>query len=390
MVCVTNVLRGFAPCLPVLAVVGSAFGGGPAVAGGISSEAAPVGGAPSRLKAPVVAPRPAPPVHAERLRFDRPSNPASSAGPVFVAPVTVPAPRGPAAAPVSTVQVPAGQGASSLAAAPFEAGARVPGRKLGAPYLVNGVWYIPADEPDYVETGRASWYGRDFHGRPTANGEIFDMMVPTAAHPTLPLPSLVEVTNLDNQRSLVVRVNDRGPFVPGRLLDLSARGAELLGFREQGSANVKVRFVGMASSDPLVTAATLSPVPGVRPWARPRTQTAALSPDQTSSDRIRRAAPETKSAPTPPRPRQVATSEAAGPGLFVQIGAFSQRANAERAAEKARPVGRARIVEASSPAGPATFRVIMGPVRDRESAESAAQGLADVGLDGARIITPAR
>ena len=112
--------------------------------------------------------------------------------------------------------------------------------KVGAPYQANGEWYFPKVEPDYDETGVASWYGREFHGRPTANGETFDMHAVSAAHPTLPLPTWVRITNLENGRSLVVRVNDRGPFVDNRIIDLSFRAAQLLGFATTGLARTRV------------------------------------------------------------------------------------------------------------------------------------------------------
>lgn len=110
------------------------------------------------------------------------------------------------------------------------------------PYRVNGVWYYPAEQPGYDKVGIASWYGPKYHGRPTASGETYDMNGLTAAHRTLPLPSRILVTNLANGRSLVLRVNDRGPFVDGRIVDVSRRAAELLGFRKAGIARVRVRL----------------------------------------------------------------------------------------------------------------------------------------------------
>jgi rare lipoprotein A len=120
------------------------------------------------------------------------------------------------------------------------------GYKVGAPYQVNGVWYTPREQPDYDQVGVASWYGERFNLKATANGEIFDKDIPSAAHPTLPLPSLVEVTNLDNGRKLVVRVNDRGPYVDGRIIDLSEEAARELGYERAGLARVRVRYVGRA------------------------------------------------------------------------------------------------------------------------------------------------
>ena len=118
--------------------------------------------------------------------------------------------------------------------------------QLGKPYTVRGKVYVPEHNPNYKAAGEASWYGSDFHGRRTANGEIFSANAITGAHPTLPLPSYVRVTNQANGRSVVVRVNDRGPYMPGRVMDLSHRAAELLGYVNNGHAQVSVEFVAPA------------------------------------------------------------------------------------------------------------------------------------------------
>ncbi len=118
--------------------------------------------------------------------------------------------------------------------------------KIGKPYQIANKWYRPRENTRYDKVGTASWYGDLFHGRKTANGEVFDMDALTAAHPTLPLPTLVEVTNLANGRSLVVRVNDRGPYKHNRLIDLSRKAATILGFKKKGTARVRVRYVGRA------------------------------------------------------------------------------------------------------------------------------------------------
>lgn len=118
--------------------------------------------------------------------------------------------------------------------------------QLGQPYKVKGKWYHPKEEPGYRKTGMASWYGDAFHGRLTANGEIYDMTHLTAAHPTMPLPSYARVTNTKNGSSVIVRVNDRGPFAHGRVIDLSRRAAELLDYTHNGVAKVEVEYVGRA------------------------------------------------------------------------------------------------------------------------------------------------
>ncbi|MTI17456.1 septal ring lytic transglycosylase RlpA family protein [Rhodobacteraceae bacterium RKSG542] len=117
---------------------------------------------------------------------------------------------------------------------------------VGKPYKVAGKWYYPKDDPNYKKTGYASWYGPTFHGRMTANGEIFDRYALTAAHTTFPLPSYARVTNVNNGRSMIVRVNDRGPFHDNRVIDLSERVADMLGTKQAGVAKVKVEYVGRA------------------------------------------------------------------------------------------------------------------------------------------------
>jgi rare lipoprotein A len=118
--------------------------------------------------------------------------------------------------------------------------------RIGKPYVVAGRTYVPEENENYRAEGMASWYGDDFHGRLTANGEVFDMGSLTAAHPTLPMPSYARVTNLSNGRSLVVRVNDRGPYHGNRLIDVSNKAAELLEFKGNGVARVRVEYVGRA------------------------------------------------------------------------------------------------------------------------------------------------
>ena len=118
--------------------------------------------------------------------------------------------------------------------------------RVGKPYVVAGRTYVPEEDVNYRAEGMASWYGDDFHGRLTANGEVFDMTSLTAAHPTLPMPSYARVTNVSNGKSLIVRVNDRGPYHGNRLIDVSNKAAELLEFKGNGVAKVRVEYVGRA------------------------------------------------------------------------------------------------------------------------------------------------
>lgn len=123
--------------------------------------------------------------------------------------------------------------------------------QVGKPYTIRGKKYYPREDPNYSKTGSASWYGPNFHGRLTANGEVYDQFGLSAAHPTLPLPSYAKVTNLENGSSVTVRINDRGPFSKNRIIDLSARAAQLLGYEHKGVAKVRVEYVGKARLDGL-------------------------------------------------------------------------------------------------------------------------------------------
>jgi rare lipoprotein A len=163
------------------------------------------------------------------------------------------------------------------------------GQKVGRPYQIGGVWYVPREQPNYDETGIASWYGPGFHMKATATGETFDMEAVSAAHTTLPLPSMVEVTNLDNGRKLVVRINDRGPFVNNRIIDLSKEAARQLGFERAGVARVRVKYLGAPSllgRDAGVRYASNRPTP-----SSPRRSLRRLLPSQQWSSRGRPYAP---------------------------------------------------------------------------------------------------
>ncbi len=183
--------------------------------------------------------------------------------------------------------------------------------RVGRPYVVAGQTYLPEENPTYTAQGLASWYGEDFHGRRTANGEVYDMNAISAAHPTLPMPSYVRVTNLKNNRSIVVRVNDRGPYHAGRVIDLSVRTAKLLGFYDHGMTRVRVDYVARAAlegSDDAKLLATLRQ--GDQPMAAPPVMVASNSPSFIGRmfnprPRTRTAAPEV--APQAPAARPVST-----------------------------------------------------------------------------------
>ncbi len=217
--------------------------------------------------------------------------------------------------------------------------------KLGDPYVINGRWYRPRFDPAYEAVGIASWYGDPFHGRRTANGEIFDKNRLTAAHPTLPLPSLVEVTNLETGRRLVVRVNDRGPFVGGRLIDLSEAAARELGFREQGLARVRVRFLRLAED-------ARGRPPRPQP-ARPRDP---------------RSAPPTAVAGET-GPQEVRRCDEAATAFYVQLGAFRQMARAREVARRLRGLAPIRF-ESATRGDRLLARVVLGPIASEPVARS--------------------
>jgi rare lipoprotein A len=176
-------------------------------------------------------------------------------------------------------------------------------RYTGKPYVVAGETYTPKENPrGYVREGLASWYGSAFHGRMTANGEVFDRHSIAAAHPTLPLPSYVRVTNLENRSSMIVRVNDRGPYHAGRVMDVSEETAEALGFHRRGTARVRVEYVGKASlagSDDRKLLATLR-TDGQPATGRSPVMMADLGPSE-EPERFERSAPPLAFKPAPSR-----------------------------------------------------------------------------------------
>lgn len=245
-----------------------------------------------------------------------------------------------------------------------------PGVKIGRPYQVAGVWYHPSDDRDYAETGIASWYGPGFHARNTANGEVYDQDDITAAHRTLPMPSWVEVENLDNGRRLTVRINDRGPFVAGRIIDLSRRSAQLLGVDRAGTARVRVRRVYPAGAAPATPA-----LPPVVMAAAPAAPAAPLAPVQVVAVPASAALP----SAAPPAPA------AAGPQWLVQVAALG---DAGRAAWlKGFLAGIGPAFTENAPGG--LVRVRLGPYASAMLAETALARVRAAGYADARLIPPA-
>jgi len=260
------------------------------------------------------------------------------------------------------------------------------GYKVGKPYQVAGVWYTPREQPNYDEIGIGSWYGDAFHMKATANGETFDMNTASAAHTTLPLPSIVEVTNLENGRRIQVRVNDRGPFVDDRIIDLSREAARQLGYDRKGLAKVRVRYVGpapllgreagvrYASANPAVPDdGTLIEIAAGLP-TRPEAVTAA-------------ALPPIATAPTP-----VAAAPVAAPpvvvaaGLRIQAGAFASEGNAQRAVSQLSAAGEAFIEPLQRPDGATLYRVVLPAPADEAEAYALRDRVAEIGFADARVV----
>ncbi len=237
--------------------------------------------------------------------------------------------------------------------------------KVGDPYQVFGVWYYPAADSDYEEMGVASWYGREFHGRRTANGAVFDMNALSAAHRTLPMPSLVRVTNLDNGRSLVLTVNDRGPFARGRIIDVSRRAAQLLGFFEKGTAKVRVEAVRARPGKPLTVEASNEFAPKV----------------------VAPAAPALPITPASVVVATAATSTPVGitPAIYIQAGAFADPENARRLKAELVRFGAASTAQTKID-DRLIYRVRVGPMVTVDDAEALRDRLVAAGYSDARLV----
>ena len=243
--------------------------------------------------------------------------------------------------------------------------------KVGEPYDIDGITYRPAVDEEYDEIGIASWYGPKFHGKRTANGEFFDMNTVSAAHQTLPMPSMVRVTNLENGRSLAVRVNDRGPFVRGRILDLSRRGAQLLGFRYKGTATVRVRLMPEESRQ---AAAVAKVTPRPAAMARPG-DGVVFEPLPNNTGPV-----ETASLPAPNGSPDAAIGQ-----VYIQAGAFLNPENANRLKARLAPLG--RIVIATRGDGAQLHRVLLGPYADLAQARSLLGAVSDRAGADAKIVS---
>ena len=267
-------------------------------------------------------------------------------------------------------------------------------RHVGKPYQVAGRWFTPKEQPNYDKSGMASWYGEAFNRRKTSNGEWFDMTRLTAAHPTLPLPSYVKVTNLENGKNVVVRVNDRGPFVGTRVIDLSKRTAEVLDFKRKGKAQVRVQYIGPAPVNDNGThlAAMNTELKRGTPMrnmiaAAGRRRGAAPEPGvQAAAARPGTLQAQTRTVAFSP-PAAPASTESSGieTSYFIQVGSFSDLANAERARDLFASAWPVQFIELSGSSGN-IYRVRLGPISGRTDADTALDGAVAAGYPDARLI----
>ena len=250
--------------------------------------------------------------------------------------------------------------------------------KVGKPYKIAGEWYYPRENTKYDNIGIASWYGPKFQGRRTANGEIFDMNLLTAAHPTLPMPVMVQVTNLENGRSMKLRVNDRGPFKKNREIDLSRRAAEILGFKDKGTARVRVKYLHRAplynqrgqlisgdESDSFVFDKPYTPTRDRYVSAAPITEVETKSLDGQDLPSKKSVLPKQK--------------------YYVQLGVFSRKDSAEALRHKLGQIGQVEVSELTS-GGRQLYRVRVGPVNSRVDANILVDDVLDNGHQDAFIL----
>nr|WP_246484204.1 septal ring lytic transglycosylase RlpA family protein [Marivibrio halodurans] len=301
--------------------------------------------------------------------------------------------------------------------------------KIGKAYQIKNIWYYPREDEEYVEEGIASWYGPNFHGKPTANGAIFDQWKVSAAHRTLPMPSIVRVTNLENGRSLKVKVNDRGPFSQNRIIDLSRKAAQLLGFEQKGTALVRVELLAEESRKLAAFMQGRGPRPTIAALGQPGAAAASTAPS-TNAGREEVPAPEAAPAPdvdsedlAAPPGVEVAAAEGTAynvdlrgrpsspdqierapldeqpvgeeslsvvpvspnPDIFIQAGAFAQHVNAIQAQARLRPLGPVVIQQINKSETP-LFRVRIGPIKEVDRADMLLASVQDAGFNDAHIV----
>lgn len=234
--------------------------------------------------------------------------------------------------------------------------------KVGNPYQIFGTWYYPKEDYTYSEVGTASWYGKDFHAKATANGEKYDMNTLTAAHRTLPMPSIVKVTNLENGRSVILRVNDRGPYAKNRIIDISSRGADILDFKKQGTAKVKVEV--LAKESKALKEAMLK-TPGGDSWVKATNYSTPKSAKE-------------------PKVSQKKTTKSSGV-QYVQVGSFACPDSAKNLKNEVSQFGKSDIYPVMIN-GNRYYRVKLGPYKYEAEAKLVMNKVRDYGLYDAKVV----
>jgi len=267
--------------------------------------------------------------------------------------------------------------------------------KVGKPYQINGQWYYPAENYEYAETGIASWYGPNFHGKPTANGEIFDQNLITAAHRSMPLPSAARVTNLENGRTILLRVNDRGPFARGRIIDLSRRAAQLLGFAKNGTAKVRVEILPDESRRLKLAALNKGGGEATQPQIASSPREAVVAkPIPNSGQPVQVAANSAAGAQTaeprggaaiPVLSKKVEILPVSPTGIYIQTGAFSKLENALRMRDRVYGLG-PTLISRFFVGGAPIYRVRIGPLQSVAMTDTTLSRVTGAGIEDARVV----
>ena len=268
---------------------------------------------------------------------------------------------------------------------------------VGNPYQVAGRWFNPREQPNYDKTGTASWYGEAFHRRRTSNGEWFDMNTLTAAHATLPLPSYALVTNLENNRQVVVRVNDRGPFVGTRVMDLSKRAADVLGYRMKGKANVRVKLIGpapindsmghmLAMNQAMKQGASMGQLVAMSNDVSAHAPATAVAMNVSAAPRAKKVPFAVATAPAEAQQVAFEPPPVQPKAYIVRVGVYHDLDNANTAYQQLQAFGPTRIVKAVGANGP-LYRVEMGPIESKADADAAMTAAIGEGFEDAKMIT---
>ena len=274
--------------------------------------------------------------------------------------------------------------------------------KIGSPYQIKGIWYYPAVDYSYNKTGIASWYGPGFDGKMTANGETYDQNALTAAHKTLPMPSIVQVTNLENGRSIKVTINDRGPYAFSRIIDMSRRGAQLLGFHRKGTARVKVEILADQSrmlAHSLKNGRTLAkigtPIRRDINVAKPQVASGRLDPPSGTKRqninlrykprKIRSIKGKDKSSISSTKKEKVTNRPLSPTYIYIQAGAFTRFDYANKTAARLSELGNISVTSFKIK-GKEFFRVRAGPINMLANADEMLERVIRAGFNNARIV----